>query len=358
MQPVTRSVRARRGLKPYASNPETAARWPFLARVLSLSATVGRVTAPAAIIEQVARELRAHGSYDSYFERQRAAYADDLARLTRARAQSPLLEVGGFPFHFSRCLTLAGYDVQSVDLNPERASSWLLAQRIRSVRCDVEREPLPFPDCSARTVVLDETFEHFRIDPLFALAQIARVLEPGGLLYLTTPNFYRLGNVLRFLLGRGLSNDPLHEYGKLATVGHMGHVREYTAREMSALSSTRGVRAARDRASGAAEQARPPGGSGARRAHAIQPQPRYLCPSILALTERCRPMWVAGLDGRSRGSNRHDWPKGRFSRGSCGQHLLCPRLSRYGMAKHHDSAPSRRNYSAQGRDAFASPPAV
>jgi len=61
------------------------------------------------------------------------------------------------------------------------------------------------------------------------------VLQRGGLLYLTTPNFYRLGNVFRFLIGRGLSNDPLYEYGKLESIGHMGHVRAYTADEMPAF---------------------------------------------------------------------------------------------------------------------------
>ena len=58
------------------------------------------------------------------------------------------------------------------------------------------------------------------------------MLEPGGLLYLTTPNLYRLGNIASFVLGRGLAFDPIREYGKLRFVGHMGHVREYTASEI------------------------------------------------------------------------------------------------------------------------------
>src|SRR4029077_13718166 len=42
----------------------------------------------------------------------------------------------------------------------------------------------------------------------------------------TTPNLYRLGNLVSFAFGRGLAFDPIFEYGKLRTVGHMGHVRE------------------------------------------------------------------------------------------------------------------------------------
>ena len=83
-----------------------------------------------------------------------------------------------------------------------------------------------------RTIALCATFEHLRVDPFFALEEMRRVLQPDGLLYLTTPNLYRLGNVVSFALGRGLAFDPIREYGKLRTVGHMGHVREYTASEI------------------------------------------------------------------------------------------------------------------------------
>jgi len=76
------------------------------------------------------------------------------------------------------------------------------------------------------------TFEHLRVDPAYALEEIRRVLQPDGVFYLTTPNLYRLGNVVSFALGRGLAFDPIHEYGKLRTVGHMGHIREYTVSEM------------------------------------------------------------------------------------------------------------------------------
>ena len=51
---------------------------------------------------------------------------------------------------------------------------------------------------------------------------------------LTTPNFYSAQNVARLLLGRG-TTDAYTEFSKLRLVGHMGHVREYTPREVSRL---------------------------------------------------------------------------------------------------------------------------
>ena len=115
---------------------------------------------------------------------------------------------------------------------PQRAPELIREYSLRVVACDIEREALPFNDHSFATITLCATFEHLRVDPLFALEEMRRVLQPGGLLYLTTPNLYRLGNIASFALGRGLAFDPIREYGKLRSVGHMGHVREYTASEI------------------------------------------------------------------------------------------------------------------------------
>jgi len=142
------------------------------------------------------------------------------------------LEIGGYPFYFSMCLQRLGVDLTTIDLAPQRARDLIRTHSLRVVRCDIEREPLPFEDHSVATIALCATFEHLRIDPLFALDEMRRVLQPHGQLYLTTPNLYRLGNVVSFALGRGLAFDPIREYGKLRTVGHMGHVREYTGSEI------------------------------------------------------------------------------------------------------------------------------
>ena len=53
---------------------------------------------------------------------------------------------------------------------------------------NLEREPAPYPDETFDGVVLTEVLEHFSVDPMYALAEINRVLKPGGFLFLTTPN--------------------------------------------------------------------------------------------------------------------------------------------------------------------------
>jgi SAM-dependent methyltransferase len=184
------------------------------------------------IVDEVEADLREFDHGGPYFKLLRPNFVDDLMRIKKLHRGGAMLEIGGYPFHFSMCLRRLGVDLTTVDLAPQRARDLIRKHSLRVFPCDIEREHLPFEDHSVATIALCATFEHLRVDPFFALEEMRRVLQPDGLLYLTTPNLYRLGNVVSFALGRGLAFDPIHEYGKLRTVGHMGHVREYTASEI------------------------------------------------------------------------------------------------------------------------------
>lgn len=66
---------------------------------------------------------------------------------------------------------------------------------------DFEKEPLPFEDNSIRLAVSLAVLEHIQ-DPSFFISEIHRVLEPGGLIYLSTPNFQ--------IDYKNFYNDPTH----------------------------------------------------------------------------------------------------------------------------------------------------
>lgn len=53
---------------------------------------------------------------------------------------------------------------------------------------DAERDPFPYPDERFDMVICTELFEHLGHDPLHCLAEIHRILKPGGHLLLSTPN--------------------------------------------------------------------------------------------------------------------------------------------------------------------------
>jgi SAM-dependent methyltransferase len=190
--------------------------------------------ADALTIERALAEVgqAVRGGPDEHdFHRHRARHGSDAGIVCSLHDGSTVLEIGSAPGHFTSLLRLLDIPAVGVDLAPQRmhALSALFALDVR--RCDIEREPLPFDDAGFRLVVCSEVFEHLRVDPLFALTQINRVLAPGARVLLTTPNLYAVQQIVRFLVGRGIG-DPLAEFVKLRTLGHMGHVREYSHREM------------------------------------------------------------------------------------------------------------------------------
>jgi len=72
------------------------------------------------------------------------------------------------------------------------------------VPVNVERDPFPFADATFDVALFCEVIEHMQMDPLHALAELNRVLKPGGTLVLTTPNAARLENVSALLAGHNV----------------------------------------------------------------------------------------------------------------------------------------------------------
>ncbi|MEX2099853.1 MAG: class I SAM-dependent methyltransferase [Acidimicrobiia bacterium] len=94
---------------------------------------------------------------------------------------------------------------------------------------DIERAAMPYEDDVFDLVVFCEVLEHLTEDPLAALVEIRRVLRPGGVLVLTTPNVARLENVVRMVLGENIY-DPYSGYGPTGR-----HNREYSRHELHLL---------------------------------------------------------------------------------------------------------------------------
>jgi SAM-dependent methyltransferase len=123
-----------------------------------------------------------------------------------------------------------------VDVKPERFGKTIAALGLDVTKCDVETEAVPFPAASFDAVLFNELFEHLRVNPIFTLGEVHRVLKPGGKLLLSTPNlrsFRGIRNLVVRNQGHAVSAGVYRQYEKLATLGHMGHVREYTTREVT-----------------------------------------------------------------------------------------------------------------------------
>lgn len=107
--------------------------------------------------------------------------------------------------------------------------------RCQFAGCDIIRQPLPFPDARFLVATFSEVLEHLPVERLnFVLSELARVVRPGGLLIVSSPNQASLENRLRLLKGKSILAMPDEmESAK----GIFGHIRLYTRSEIEAAMS-------------------------------------------------------------------------------------------------------------------------
>jgi len=113
------------------------------------------------------------------------------ALVAEARPGQTALDVGCREGIQTKWLEMKGYKVTSVDVEPKCPKAMV-------VDCD---KPLPFRTSSFDLVWCSEVIEHLD-EPAMSIGEMVRVLRPGGLLVITTPNsrcwIYRLGALLGF----------------------------------------------------------------------------------------------------------------------------------------------------------------
>ena len=100
---------------------------------------------------------------------------------------------------------------------------------------DLDCERIPAGDDSFDAVILNEVFEHLRINLIFSMREILRVLRPGGKLLLSTPNLRFIRGIYNLIVRQeaaAVMGGLYHNYSSLEASGVMGHVREYTAKEV------------------------------------------------------------------------------------------------------------------------------
>lgn len=129
-----------------------------------------------------------------------------------------------------------GYNIIGVDKAPERLKEVIEILNIRVFKCDIETESILLDESSVDGVIFNEVFEHLRINLIFTMKEVHRVLKPNGILMLSTPNLRSVRGIVNFLFKNNsysLSNSIYDEYEKLNKLGHMGHLREYTPKDVS-----------------------------------------------------------------------------------------------------------------------------
>ncbi len=178
-----------------------------------------------------------------YVETHQTRLAKTLAITPPGAAEDRILEMGAYLQITPGLHTRLGYGTVRGcyygtlgQTDPRRATS----ADGETFECDIdlfdaEKDVYPYADGYFATVLCCELIEHLREDPMHLMAEVNRILRPGGHLVITTPNITSLGAVSAIL--QGYHPGFFHSYVRPRANGETEarHNREYTPGEIKQL---------------------------------------------------------------------------------------------------------------------------
>jgi SAM-dependent methyltransferase len=164
-----------------------------------------------------------HFGGSAYYRRYRSRYKECIHRFAMLAPPHPVdvLDVGGGSLALM-CLKLWGDRATVADL-PGMHMSYMASQGVEAVPWNLLKGEAPFTS-QFDFVFFSEVIEHLPVPGYIALERLRKVLRSGGVIICTTPNLYRLRNVVYMALGRKIFDYFQYPDQDVA----LSHVLEYS----------------------------------------------------------------------------------------------------------------------------------
>ncbi len=205
-------------------------------------------------IKRFALEKRADGEYydisQPHLEDNFRGSIDRFCDIAFAfRASPSVLDVGAGDGLLLALLKMLGHDAHAVDLRDRQDDPVYQHHKIPFQICNVEADPLPFPDGTFDALSCCQALEHFTHSHLPPLLEMKRVLKDGGLIEVDVPNVASFRNRSRMLRGKNITYDYRMHYLLEEAIVYKSreyypdrHNREFTRAELALLLSEAGFR--------------------------------------------------------------------------------------------------------------------
>lgn len=196
-----------------------------------------------------ALQLRNDGKlYDRSDEDQESGFKGSIDRFCwiayEVRDKKRVLDIGSGGGLLLSLLYELGHECYAVDFvdNRKRFPDIFFEKKIDFKLCNMEADPIPFPDNFFDAVFCCQALEHFTHSHLPAVKEMYRVLKPGGILEVDVPNAVCFRNRWRMIRGKHITWDYEKHYLREEPIRYKEmtffpdrHNREFTLKELQVL---------------------------------------------------------------------------------------------------------------------------